>query len=941
MIQIYTNGNENYTKNGDYVIFPESCVLLMELNGPWTVELHHPRTKKGLIAEEDVLKVPTPYGDKLFRIYEVTKDPMGITAYARPIFLDAAHEVFITSKKPRTKTPQQVMDALMSGTRYSGQSNIERATSANFECKNLIACISGDDANSILNRWGGEILYDDYKIIINDRIGGDYGAQAIGGLNIAEIEETISMDEIVTRIYPKAYNGYTLTGTKYVDSPLINAYRIVYAKEIVYDDVKLQSDCQEEEQGFATLSELREELIRRAQDDFAEGIDKPTIEMNINMIDLARRKEYRAFTDLEKVRLGDTVHVNHRKLDIKLTARAISLEYDCVRKKNGNVVLGSYQYRYFQNLDYVAGMMQNIIRTDGSVMADRVSGIINLATTQLQAQRDVTNRMEYRSILFEDLDSDSPLYGALAIGTQGIEIAKTRTADGQGWEWTTAITCNGVIADSVLTGLLSDKNAQNYWNLDTGEFVLSSDTKVGGKTISELLDTGKNLAPEGKDFPSSSSAWKYVNCKRTSDEDPEGGNGAVWCYPSSTDAYIRTDTDCHPIDSIGTYTFTFWAKANGTYKGFAINFGNTATTIDLSAKWKKYTITTTVNTEEDLPTNPNDIYIGYGTFGTDIKTMGNVLKISMYDPVITKTFSQDHILNIITRNGEDRGIYRIDGKLYISLDALLGGTVKLGGKDNGDGSLYVYDASGKLVSKIDNEGFDIKKGKLNITATGQQYIDYNFLRLIGTGYDIGAATKDVIVRADEIIFTAGYDKGRYSASVLDIGSGASNYVHLAAVMGGLIMSNGLAQIGELVVKGSKARVVDVLGENRLLYAYETPTPYFGDIGTAETDEAGISLVSIDFDFRETIEKTEYNVFLQPEGEGQLYVAEKNDDYFVVKGTQNLKYSWHLFCPQRDYSMYRLDENRDRVDYEDNYKEGLDLEEIPFDEDPDLEGIEVI
>ena len=109
--------------------------------------------------------------------------------------------------------------------------------------------------------------------------------------------------------------------------------------------------------------------------------------------------------------------------------------------------------------------------------------------------------------------------------------------------------------------------------------------------------------------------------------------------------------------------------------------------------------------------------------------------------------------------------------------------------------------------------------------------------------------------------------------------------------------------------GTKSREVETRNyDNRCLYCYETPTPLFGDIGEAVLDESGVCYVDLDDIFSETITtKTEYQVFLQKEGEGDCYVAEKQERYFVIKGTPNLKVAWEIKAKQRDYEHIRLEE----------------------------------
>lgn len=115
--------------------------------------------------------------------------------------------------------------------------------------------------------------------------------------------------------------------------------------------------------------------------------------------------------------------------------------------------------------------------------------------------------------------------------------------------------------------------------------------------------------------------------------------------------------------------------------------------------------------------------------------------------------------------------------------------------------------------------------------------------------------------------------------------------------------------GTLTAVGTKSRIAETKDYgDRLLYCYETPSPMFGDIGEGETDENGECYVSIEDVFAETIDTAvEYQVFLQKEGEGDLWVDEKESDYFLVKGTGNLKFSWEIKAVQREYECDRLEE----------------------------------
>lgn len=119
----------------------------------------------------------------------------------------------------------------------------------------------------------------------------------------------------------------------------------------------------------------------------------------------------------------------------------------------------------------------------------------------------------------------------------------------------------------------------------------------------------------------------------------------------------------------------------------------------------------------------------------------------------------------------------------------------------------------------------------------------------------------------------------------------------------------IALQGDLEVRGTKSRVARTENfSERLLYCYETPTPMFGDLGCGTTNDRGIAIVDIDPAFSETINSgIEYQVFLQKEGDGDIWVAEKDTEFFMVRGTPNLKFSWEVKCIQKSFEHLRLDE----------------------------------
>jgi hypothetical protein len=67
--------------------------------------------------------------------------------------------------------------------------------------------------------------------------------------------------------------------------------------------------------------------------------------------------------------------------------------------------------------------------------------------------------------------------------------------------------------------------------------------------------------------------------------------------------------------------------------------------------------------------------------------------------------TQEQIVEILSNNGEFKGLYYLNGHLYISLDALMGNAAILGGTKNGNGYLKIKDKKGTVKGLIDYSGY--------------------------------------------------------------------------------------------------------------------------------------------------------------------------------------------------------------------------------------------
>lgn len=458
-IEYYTGDNNNYEFDGDVTLKPNKATFKISLNGICEIEIEHPYDKEGrwkLINGNGVIKAPTPYSEgQLFPIYNIDKTMLttGLKIKARHIFFDLYYSTTEDIRAVNCNC-QRALNILFNGTKFTGHSNIKKINTCYFVKQNRIEAINGSNKdNTIINRWGGEIFLDNFDVYINERIGEDKGLEILYGTNMLDLGLKENRKDIVTRIKPVAFNGRRLPEL-FIDSPLINRYRIVYEKYIEFNNLKFKGDLQnetEENDDGSIVFETEEELYNALREEcrklFEGGLDKPTITGNVKVAALSNTEKYKYIKNLVDIGLGDTLIANHTDLDVNIRVRCVGYEWDILKEKYINVSIGEVVKNYFQNQSDTTQKVNAILNKNGSVKSEELSGIIHATKAQFQAMRDASQPQHVLAMLFEDKIKGSKTYGACAIGSMGLMIASKRLPDDSDWDWNTFIGGGFAIAD--------------------------------------------------------------------------------------------------------------------------------------------------------------------------------------------------------------------------------------------------------------------------------------------------------------------------------------------------------------------------------------------------------------------------------------------------------------------------------------------------------------
>ena len=242
MICIYSPTNTDYTHNGDATLIPIRCELSMSINGAWQLTLEHPydpEERYKYITEGAVLRVDInsvreqTTTRQRFRVYQYTKGLNSVTAIAFPIAMESTYDAPIDNLVLTAKTGAQAMSDIntkIGTSKYTLSSDIATVKSASYSNTNANSVIAGGDANCFIKVWGGEIIYDNYKYSVKQRLGdtNENNHKIQYGRNLSSIDLQKDDSGLTTRIYPISADGIRLNGSGYVDSSHASDYPVVH-----------------------------------------------------------------------------------------------------------------------------------------------------------------------------------------------------------------------------------------------------------------------------------------------------------------------------------------------------------------------------------------------------------------------------------------------------------------------------------------------------------------------------------------------------------------------------------------------------------------------------------------------------------------------------------------------------------------------------------------
>ena len=415
--------------NGLGQIQPLSCVVTEELNGIYELDFAVNVNDKHYndLKNSGLVKVTVGDGsEQIFRVFKVDEPIAMISSF------HAQHITYDLSKvvvKPFTATgavniKNQLVSNMLGSYPFSTWTDITNTTSTftNDIPRYFRECLGGYEG-SVLDVLRPEYEWDNLTVKLHARRGADNGVRISYGKNLIDYSQEQNNENVYDGVY-----GYAVVDeVTYKADSYYNKTGATYPRIL---NVDFSSDYESGQ--VPTSAELLQKATTYAQNN---SIEVPSINIKIDFIPLWQTEEYKNILPLERVSLGDTVHVYFDKLNVEASSRVIKTQWNVLTNKYDSIELGDAKANLntiisdsistavdeaVSNMDIDVGYIEE----DLNNLADLITNGLGLFVT-----RDVLIDGSERIVLHNKprlIDSDVWYY----IGANGLVVS---TDGGQTW----------------------------------------------------------------------------------------------------------------------------------------------------------------------------------------------------------------------------------------------------------------------------------------------------------------------------------------------------------------------------------------------------------------------------------------------------------------------------------------------------------------------------
>ncbi|MFS7390257.1 phage tail tip lysozyme [Carnobacterium maltaromaticum] len=489
-IYLYDEFETDFTHNGMTMIdFEDEPMIHRAINGIFLLEgvyslggQHYKHIKKGAI-----LSAMCPDRTRqLFRIKNPEKTITNISFTADHIAFDANRnfvESYFENEGSGSKIMAGIEGALTFPQRFNYSSNITTTHQFTINENYPIDAIMGQNngGQNLVSVTGGELEMDNFNIRLLDKLGSDRGFRFDWGINLENIKETVSAEIPVNSLYligavPEVENyeeEQEPIVVKYLETEGVTAENRVIGK-------RTNSEAKTEEE----LKAWGQSLFDK------DRIHKPKVSHEISIIDLANTMEYKEFSNLVELQLGDTIHGTLQKQNITVQERMIEYTYYSRLSEYVTMTLGNDLGFYSSSVQNELTQIVSDMETRTNILVEKIINATNLITGTNGGYVRFRPKNNPSEILIMDTDNVNTAKNVWRWNLGGLGHSK----NGVNGPFPTAMTSDGqIVADIITAGRFNAEMLRVGFNGigDTLELVNNALLiKNAGTKIMELTKQG-------------------------------------------------------------------------------------------------------------------------------------------------------------------------------------------------------------------------------------------------------------------------------------------------------------------------------------------------------------------------------------------------------------------------------------------------------------------
>lgn len=488
---LYEQNETTFTSNGiGRLTDTITCECDEELNGLYELVLTYPIT--GQYAEELterrlIMVKPNQVSDpQPFRIYKVTKQ-------LKRIVVNAQHLSYDLNGFPVAPfTATGVVPALnglvtnsMLTCPFSVWTDISNTTS---QYTQLIPASFrqrlGGVQGSILDTFLGEFEWDRYLIKLHAHRGSDRGVTVRYGKNLTDFENERTTEDF--------YTGCLAYWEK--DETVVSGEIQYIQNHDSYPTEKIFTlDASSDFDDAPTVEQLNN---RASQYISANNLSLPFKDnLKINFVQLWQTEEYKNVAPLERVSLGDTVHILY--LDFNVSMKVISYTFDCLLERYLQMELGTKKASLASTITQpIEAQLDARVGNIVSTLSDAVQRATALISGGLGGYVVINTNAsgQPNEILILDAPSIEEAVNVIRMNMNGIAFSST----GYSGDYTTAWTIDGNFNADFITAGTIDGNLIRAASILTSALEVSAYDAVTG-SIENITYDGDGMHIARKD----------------------------------------------------------------------------------------------------------------------------------------------------------------------------------------------------------------------------------------------------------------------------------------------------------------------------------------------------------------------------------------------------------------------------------------------------------